>query len=195
MHSKIKMFVQLSFIILLVTLVHGQKANQTIRVCRPVQQHCYVSGVKEAFAENFAEDKSVSAKSTSIKSGESCLDAHNRYRAAHGIPALKQPSAELQAYADKRGQELASTDNFSHPAHSKFGENLFMGFGKDYSCQEAVKSWYDEIKDYDYNKPVFSSKTGHFTQVIWKGSTQVACATTKSQKSGKSYVVVSKNSL
>ena len=29
---------------------------------------------------------------------------------------------------------------------------------------------------YNYSAPGFSSKTGHFTQVIWKGSTQLGCA-------------------
>lgn len=34
----------------------------------------------------------------------------------------------------------------------------------------------DEASKYDYNHPGFSSATGHFTQVVWKGSKQVACA-------------------
>lgn len=34
----------------------------------------------------------------------------------------------------------------------------------------------DEASKYDYNHPGFSSGTGHFTQVVWKGSKQVACA-------------------
>lgn len=120
-----------------------------------------------------------------------CLAAHNKFRAAHGVPALKAPSADLQAYADKRGLELATTDKFSHPANSPYGENLFMGYGKDYTCADAVKAWYDEIKDYDFNNPRFSSATGHFTAVVWKDTTQVACAVTKSKKNGYSYVVVS----
>lgn len=41
---------------------------------------------------------------------------------------------------------------------------------KDYQNGDASQSWYDEIEFYDFGKPDFSSETGHFTQVIWKGS-------------------------
>lgn len=120
-----------------------------------------------------------------------CLAAHNKFRAAHGVPPLKAPSAELEAYANKRGLELATSDKFSHPANSPYGENLFMGYGKVYTCTDAVQAWYDEIKDYNFNNPGFSSATGHFTAVVWKDTTQVACSVTKSKKTGYSYVVVS----
>ncbi|GFR71362.1 pathogenesis-related protein 1 [Elysia marginata] len=33
--------------------------------------------------------------------------------------------------------------------------------------------WYDEIKDYNFDSPGFSGSTGHFTQVVWKESTQL----------------------
>ncbi len=35
---------------------------------------------------------------------------------------------------------------------------------------KATRAWYDEIKQYNFNQPTFSVKTGHFTQVVWKGS-------------------------
>ena len=36
-------------------------------------------------------------------------------------------------------------------------------------------AWYDEISTYDYNTgaSTTSAETGHFTQVIWVGSTQL----------------------
>lgn len=37
----------------------------------------------------------------------------------------------------------------------------------------ATDSWYNEVKSYSYNYPGFSMGTGHFTQVVWKGSTKV----------------------
>jgi len=32
--------------------------------------------------------------------------------------------------------------------------------------------WYNEIKDYNFQKPGFGMNTGHFTQVVWKGTTE-----------------------
>lgn len=37
--------------------------------------------------------------------------------------------------------------------------------------------WYDEVTNpgYDFENPGFDSGTGHFTQVVWKGSTKLGC--------------------
>lgn len=37
----------------------------------------------------------------------------------------------------------------------------------------AIKLFYDEIRYYDWNNPGFSMETGHFTQVVWKASTEI----------------------
>ena len=45
-------------------------------------------------------------------------------------------------------------------------------------CREMIKDWYDEIEDYDFNTG--TSKGGvitHFTQVVWKESTELGMAT------------------
>lgn len=36
-----------------------------------------------------------------------------------------------------------------------------------------VDQWYGEIKHYDYNRPQYSDKTGHFTAVVWKNTRRV----------------------
>ena len=35
--------------------------------------------------------------------------------------------------------------------------------------------WYAEIKDYSWSAPGFGMNTGHFTQVVWKGTTKLGC--------------------
>jgi hypothetical protein len=48
-----------------------------------------------------------------------------------------------------------------------------LAYGTDFA-----KMWYDEIKDYDWANPgksINSNAIGHFTQVVWKGSTQLGC--------------------
>jgi hypothetical protein len=64
---------------------------------------------------------------------------------------------------------LASNNKFEHSG-GKYGENIYKSWGgsKDLNkaVQDAVTSWYNEINKYDFNKPGFSSGTGHFTQYV-----------------------------
>ena len=62
-------------------------------------------------------------------------------------------------------------------SNTKYGENIWRGQGK--GVKGPVKSWYDEKAKYNYNKPGHSSQTGHFTQVVWKGSTQLGVGMAK----------------
>lgn len=58
-----------------------------------------------------------------------------------------------------------------------YGENLAWGApATSYSSQSLFQLWVDEGDDYDYSTTQFSSADGHFTQVVWAGSTQVGCA-------------------
>ena len=79
------------------------------------------------------------------------------------------------------------------------GENLYYFWTSDTEasqddiCQKAVESWYNEVKMYDYNNPGFSGDTGHFTQLVWKGTTQLGCASSQASESGNWYVVCNYN--
>ena len=53
-----------------------------------------------------------------------------------------------------------------------YGENLAKGYG---DWKSAITAWYDEVSDYDYSNPGFSSSTGHFTQLVWVGTTKLGC--------------------
>lgn len=57
-----------------------------------------------------------------------------------------------------------------HSSERKYGENIYWSSGKAITGKAPVDSWYDEVKQYNYNNASFSANTGHFTQVVWKNS-------------------------
>ena len=68
----------------------------------------------------------------------------------------------------------------------------FPSPGYEMSGQRAVDMWYEEIKDYSFKNPGFSSGTGHFTQVIWIDSVEMGVAKATNAK-GTQFVVARYN--
>uniref|UniRef100_A0A0N4ZH92 SCP domain-containing protein n=1 Tax=Parastrongyloides trichosuri TaxID=131310 RepID=A0A0N4ZH92_PARTI len=105
---------------------------------------------------------------------------HNIIRIKHHVQPLKITTNlmnEAQRYAD----HLAAMNNgLRHDPYNKdHGENLYYGsFYKIPSEKELATSvigrFYDEKKYYNYNLIRLSSyhRFGHFTQMIWKSSTE-----------------------
>ena len=122
---------------------------------------------------------------------QEALTVHNQYRQKHRAPPLKL-NIELNEIAQGYAEELAAKDNFQHSQNTwkgeSIGENLYMCSGCLITGQDMTKSWYDEIKDYNFKKATFSSNTGHFTQVVWVDSQYVGFGAAKS-KSGAYYGV------
>lgn len=96
----------------------------------------------------------------------SIMDLHNEHRARHRVASLAW-SSRLESGA----QEWADNCVFSH-SQSGDGENLAKGYS---SVDDAVRAWYNEETSYNYNSPSFSKSTGHFTQMVWKGTTELGC--------------------
>ncbi|RWS13671.1 hypothetical protein B4U79_05123, partial [Dinothrombium tinctorium] len=120
--------------------------------------------------------------------GRDCIGIHNEYRDRHGVPQLVYNS-QLEKYAISRAEELAKTDHFAHPKNLPYGENLYYKKGRIPTCVDAVNAWYKEIKYYNYDSPRFSRKTGHFTQIVWKGTTDMGCASSQSPRTRRIYIV------
>jgi uncharacterized protein YkwD len=94
------------------------------------------------------------------------VNRHNKYRTKHHAPPLKWDET-LANYAQKWSNGCV----FEH-SQGQYGENLGLGYP---NWTSVVDAWYGEVKDYNYNKPGFSMDTGHFTQVVWKGTTKIGC--------------------
>lgn len=95
------------------------------------------------------------------------LNSTNFYRAEHNASDVKW-NTTLEDYAQ---DYLKSTCDFEHSG-GPYGENLAIGCSNATSCVEA---WGDERDEYDFSDPGFSEKTGHFTQLVWKNTTDVGC--------------------
>jgi uncharacterized protein YkwD len=109
------------------------------------------------------------------------VSQHNTYRATHKSPNITL-SDSLNSSAQAWAENIASSGEFKHSTNrNNVGENIYASFTTETSIDsttlgnKAVSDWYSEVKNYNYASPGFSSSTGHFTQVVWKDSTQLGC--------------------
>jgi hypothetical protein len=112
------------------------------------------------------------------------LAAHNRERATLGLPSLAW-NEELARSAKTWADYLARTGKFEHapePQHDPEGENLWAGSKGYYSAEAMVDGWVREKRFYVAGVFPENSTTGriadvgHYTQVIWRRTSQVGCA-------------------
>eukprot|EP00118_Oscarella_pearsei_P005177 m.23478 g.23478 ORF g.23478 m.23478 type:complete len:153 (+) comp28484_c0_seq2:113-571(+) len=115
------------------------------------------------------------------------LQNHNQYRKKHNAAPLTW-SSECQRAARNWANHMAKTGRFEHGNHSGMGQNLGMVYGQEATGEKVTTMWYNELKDYSFNNPSFQSNTGHFTQVVWKGTKEFGIAKAVA-KDGKVYMV------
>lgn len=114
------------------------------------------------------------------------LKAQNAERAAIGVPPLSW-NAALAADARVWADQLAATGRFEHSpdeaGKDPQGENLWAGTPRAFSPEAMIGLWASEKKD--YRPGVFPNnsrsgdveRVGHYTQLIWRNTGQVGCAT------------------
>lgn len=111
------------------------------------------------------------------------LRAHNAERAKVGAPALIWDEG-LEREARVWAQQLLDTETFAHdPAQHGHGENLWTGWGnRRWTPEEMVGEWIAEKAQYHHRTFPAVSRTGdwtavgHYTQLVWRGTTHVGCA-------------------
>ena len=99
------------------------------------------------------------------------LTMHNRLRAQHCTPPLKwsqRLAGVAQAWAERCVFEHSSND---------LGENLAAGTAGAFTAESFVQDWYSEVTSYDFatGQSTDGQAVGHFTQVIWAGTTELGC--------------------
>ena len=106
----------------------------------------------------------------------SILIEHNKERKILNIPNLTW-NEEIALYAEEWALQLAEEDNsIHHRSGDNYGENISWISSMPDDISEGVAMWNEEKVYFKY-KPIGNdwAKSGHYTQVIWKNTTQVGC--------------------
>ncbi|AJR54222.1 Pry1p [Saccharomyces cerevisiae YJM326] len=148
------------------TLTPSESTSQSLAQATTTSTPAATTTTSQAAATSSAS----SSDSDLSDFASSVLAEHNKKRALHkDTPALSW-SDTLASYAQDYADNYDCSGTLTHSG-GPYGENLALG----YDGPAAVDAWYNEISNYDFSNPGFSSNTGHFTQVVWKSTTQVGC--------------------
>ncbi|CAF1318844.1 unnamed protein product [Rotaria sordida] len=169
---------------------------------RPLINPTNFSQLEQHSEQNIKSSRPSSSSTTEIPSSKSSnvsqsnneflqesLQIHNELRRRHGAEPL-QLNDDLSKLAQTWANHLASTGTLIHSKTKYRNVNV----GENLRCQswpitgkEATESWYNEYTKYDYHNPSYQPGTGHFTQVVWKGSQEVGFA--KAQSTSMNFAV------
>lgn len=124
------------------------------------------------------------------------LATHNQVRASVGVPPLRW-SGQLAAYAQQWAEHLALNNgcNMQHRSHAHantldVGENIYWGSPLRWSDgrievqaispAKVAQDWADERTDYNYvgNSCRPGVQCGHYTQMVWRSTSDVGCGMT-----------------
>lgn len=127
--------------------------------------------------------------------------AHNYFRSLYGLPSLSTDSSlEADAYGSLTMGRPCGNIAHSFNVKEGQGENLYWAGSSDAgagSMSDAVNSWMSE----DQNYFSFSNngadpsnawaigaanglQVGHFTQIVWRSTSRVGCASIRCQNGG-----------
>jgi pathogenesis-related protein 1 len=120
--------------------------------------------------------------------------AHNSVRAQVGVGPVAWDAA-LASFAQRYVATLVRSCALKHSAGSGFGENL-AAWTQHAPPTQAVDLWAREKAVYrGAGGPLRGAdmEAGHYTQVVWRGTTRVGCGRTMCSKNGVDWTLVSCN--
>lgn len=155
---------------------------------------CYSSKSKNSRKYRLANEEKNDERINISKSNfiEDTLYHHNYYRSNHKSEPLVVNS-ELNELAQNWANEISKDNHFDHSKRiwkgKKIGENIAMCFGEKITGKFISDLWYNEIRNYDFNRGNLSSETNNFTQLIWRNTREIGVGIAQSN-SGNWYAVV-----
>ncbi|KAJ1266621.1 hypothetical protein BS78_08G166600 [Paspalum vaginatum] len=112
------------------------------------------------------------------KAIDDILREHNVFRAREHVPPLAW-NATLAKFSQQYAETLKKECKSVHST-SPYGENLMLGTGA-VTWKTTVDEWSDEKRSYHYGSNTCDAgkMCGHYTAVVWKGTTTVGCGRVK----------------
>ncbi|TKY84920.1 hypothetical protein EX895_006000 [Sporisorium graminicola] len=158
----------------------GKKKNKhKTSSARP--SHYYSSTIEKASpstspkTSNPAASTSTPSSSTGTASlstfEQTMLSMHNADRAKHSASALTWDATLASAAA-----KWAAGCKWQHTPNNPYGQNIAAGTASGFGAKDSCTMWYDEVSQYDFSTAQYSDATGHFTQMVWKGTKRLGCA-------------------
>jgi uncharacterized protein YkwD len=124
------------------------------------------------------------------------VNYHDAKRAEVGCGKVTW-SPIIAQFAQQRADTIARTKKFAHlpQGQNPYGENLAQGGGGAYTVINACEGWYAERSKMPRNARtmtvnLFNQGVGHYTQMVWKGSTQIGAGIAQYQQGGITWTVV-----
>ena len=109
------------------------------------------------------------------------VDQHNILRKKHSVGALTI-NTDIAKLAQKTADECKAIGELEHSGLEYngiwMGQNLYVHGGKAPTGASVANVWYSENQFYDYDTGE-SKNDGviyHFTQLVWKTTTEIGCA-------------------
>ena len=103
----------------------------------------------------------------------SAIKRNNIVRACHNAKPLMfnceilKKSQDYSKYLSQIGVLMHSDSDFRGES---LGENLSYLVEDNLTGETPINMCYEEISNYNFNKPGFTSGAGHFTQLVWKNT-------------------------
>ena len=138
------------------------------------------------------------------READAFVSYHNKARRDVGVASVRW-SPTLAKFAQEWADEMATTGKLLHrpregASHQLYGENMAWGVGVADGVLTGAEYWHDEIKFYEPGSSIpqdFGSfKAAHYTQMVWKDTTEIGAGKAvirKGEKQGWTVVVCNYN--
>ncbi|KAI9158977.1 Protein PRY2 [Paramyrothecium foliicola] len=96
------------------------------------------------------------------------LNSTNTFRTQHNASDLSWNDTLAEFAVDYLEEADCEFEHSGGP----YGENLAIGYP---NTTASIEAWGNERDKYDFGDAEFDEETGHFTQLVWKNTTDVGC--------------------